>query len=188
MISSENICEWHMAIERELVGPFDCAIRLSRYKWLLPAQSKETIFPSYMILPLLPFAKGHDGSWIGWNNPDELLESEVVLSPRDEEFATVLANRFGDALFFLALDELSDCWIDRSENGKTIWNINEWLQVVDQLLTVGQIAMLRDLSALTPRETPSGVSFISSHEIASLVPGFPFVGQGVARMRQYAPP
>lgn len=189
MTGEQHRTVWDTALKAELVGPTLHSIRLSRYKWLSTSESDNAAFPDYMVLRIVPFAKGFDGSWIGWLAGHEDPDSPLVLSPRDEEFATILGNRFGDGMYYLLVDELMDCWLQPTHSGKTVWNLETWLPLLsDGLLSEQQVSALREIARRTPSRTPGGGNaFLSCEDLPTIAPGFPQIAETRRKIRQYAP-
>lgn len=188
MMCEQHRTEWEKALETGLVGPTSNSIRLSRYRWLSILESNSAEFPDYMLLDIVPFAKGLDGGWVGWIADCKNALSPVVLSPRDEEFAMILGSRIGDGLYYLLVDELMDCWLQPTDYGKTIWNLETWLPLLQcGLLVEQQISSLRQIARQTPTKTRGGgAAFLSQADLPSFAPGFPLFDEARRRIRQYA--
>jgi hypothetical protein len=189
MTSDDHWADWQQALDLGIVGESPDAVRLSRYRWLTPTQSLNAAFPEYMIIQLSPFSKGRDGSWIGWLKDESRVDCPVVTSPRDEEFASVLGERFCDGLFWMLIDELQECWLDREDEGNTVWRMNEWLPRLKPLLSPPQYDSLVQIANVSPPEiTEYSASFILPRDFTALC----FVHSSLdpkerQRIRQYAP-
>jgi hypothetical protein len=187
MSSDTHWADWQQALSLGIVGASPDALRLSRYQWLTPAQSQEAGFPEYFIIDLMPFAKGMDGSWVGWTKGDCRVDCPVVMSPRDEEFATVVGQCFGDGLFWMLIDELRSCWLDPTDEGNTVWRINEWLPRLQPLLSLSQFNLLAQVANVGPKDvTEDSAVFILPADFESLWLAHPSLNPS-QRIRQYAP-
>ena len=180
--------QWEKSLESGLLGVSPRAVQLSRYRWLTTDQSQQAAFPDYMILPLTPFAKGLDGSWLGWIRQGDATRCPMVLAPRDEEFASVIGESFADAIFWMLVDELKNCWLSASDEGNTVWRLRQWLPGLNALLEESQFSALKRISNGAPSLTQEGsTTFISSTELQTLMWTYPFLEyDGLTRIRQYA--
>jgi len=188
MTSDNHWSDWRKAFNSGIVGASPDAIRLSRYQWLTPSQSQEAAFPEYLIIDLLPFAKGMDGSWVGWIQGENGVDCPIIMSPRDEEFAIVVGKCFGDGLFWMLVDELQNCWLNPADEGNTVWRINEWLPRLKPLLSPSQFDLLFQIANVGPQEvTEDGASFILPPDFKSLWLVYPLLNPKSQRIRQYEP-
>jgi hypothetical protein len=179
---------WNAAIDAELLGESENAIRLSRYTWMTPETASTAIFPPYMVLPIIPIAKGIDGSWVAWVSSNQDPDGPFILSSRDDEYATVIGNEFGDALFFLLVEELQNCWLDENDEGETVWQLGAWIWRVRPFLNSEQVKELATISSVAPTRTKDGgAAFITQAELRALEEKFPFLSHPLPRIRQYAP-
>lgn len=184
----QNAADWDNALRAEITGLSSRAIRLSRFHWVSRDQSAHVQFPKYLTIDLTPIAKGLDGSWIAWTSQDRPTNCPMLLSPRDEEFALIIGDRFWDAVYWLVVDELRDCWLEKGDSVMSVWKLQDWLPRLNRFLTDAQSKFLESTLSAVPVKTPSnGYQFVGDADYQkAILLHAGYAGQQ-QRIRQYQP-